>query len=148
MMKRIILMVTVAAMMAAMVVVAMVPAFAQVDREDLVRDLTITSTTIDPQTKVVTVEGTVRCSQVTNFAFVGAEVSQVVGRLHTVRGFDFERFRPCEGRTFFTLRIAADEGRFGPGEATVRVFADACSRELQQCDSDRLSEQVRLTTTH
>ena len=148
MIKRIILMVTVAASMAAMVVVAMVPAFAAVESEDLMRNLTITSTTIDPQTKAVTVKGAVTCSQETTFAFVGVEVSQVVGRLHTVSGFAFERFRPCEGRTPFTFRLRADEGRFAPGEAKVRLFADGCSRVHERCDSDRLSEQVMLTPTH
>jgi len=126
----------------------MVPAFAQVDREDLVRNLTITSITIDPQTKVVTVKGTITCSEETTFAFVGAEVSQVVGRLHTVRGFDFERLRPCEGRTSFTLRIRADDGRFAPGEANVLLIAQGCSREFERCDTDRLSGPVRLTPTN
>jgi hypothetical protein len=145
--KRIIGTVVVASLMAAMTEVVMAPAFGQVvDKEDIVRNFTITSVSIDPQTKVVTVEGTVRCAPEVNRAFVDVEVSQVVGHLHTVRGFAFARLS-CDGRTPFTLRVRAEEGFFTPGEAKVRAFAGACigGGEFGRCDFDRLSKEVQLS---
>jgi hypothetical protein len=145
--KRIIGIVAMAALMAALAVVAIAPAFAATAKEDIVRNFTITSTTIDPQTKVATVKGKVTCASEVNRAFVAVELSQVVGRLHTVRGFGQERLS-CDGKTSFTLRFSAEEGRFGPGEATLRGFAGACiGREFEgQCDFDRTGRmEVRLT---
>jgi len=149
-MKRFVKVISVVAVVAAVVVVAVAPAFAAVAREDIVRNLTITQTTIDPQTKVVTVKGKVRCADAVNRAFVGVQVSQVVGRLHTVRGFG-EKSLLCNdgGPTPFTLRLSASEGRFAPGKATLRAFTGACTgNEFEgQCDSDRLSKEVRLATS-
>jgi hypothetical protein len=148
MVRRLVKIVSMAAVVAAVVVVAAVPAFAAVAKEDIVRNLTITQTTIDPQTKVVTVKGRVRCADAVNRAFVEVSVSQVVGRLHTVRG---ERFKAllCEdgGPTPFTLRFSASEGRFAPGGATLRALTGACiGREFDsRCDFDRLTKEVRLT---
>lgn len=146
-MKRIIGVVATAALMAALAVVAVAPAFAETATEDLVRNFTITSTTIDPQTKVVTVKGPVTCAPEVNRVFVAVELSQVVGRLHTVWGFGQERLS-CDGRTAFTLRFSAREGRFAPGEATLRGVAGTCAGRghEQQCDLDRTGRmEVRLT---
>ncbi len=149
MVKRIIGAVAVAGLMAALVVVIMAPAFGQVvDKEDIVRNLTITSVSIDPQTKVVTVKGTVSCApEVSRSARVAVEVSQDVGRLNTVSGYDQERLRGCEGRTPFTLKVRAEEGFFTPGDAKVRAFAGACigRGEFGGCDVDRLSKEVQLS---
>lgn len=112
---------------------------------------TITRTTIDPQTKVGTVKGKVRCADAVERAYVEVNVSQVVGRLHTVRGFGWKTLS-CKdgGPTPFTSRFSADEGRFAPGEATLRAFTGACIGRGEfesRCDSERLSKEVRLTTS-
>lgn len=125
-MKRFVKMISVMAVVVA-VVVAVAPAFAVVAREDIVRNLTITQTTIDPQTKVATVKGKVRCANAVNRAFVEVQVGQVVGRLHTVRGSGFKSLLCEDGEpTPFTLKFSANQGRFAPGEATLRAFAGAC----------------------
>jgi hypothetical protein len=147
--KRILGTVVVASLMATMMVVTMAPAFGHhtpVATEGIVRNLTPTSVSIDPQTKVVTVEATVRCASEVNRAFVDVEVSQVVGHLHTLNGFASARLA-CDGRTPFTLRVRAEEGFFTPGQARVFAFARAClGRGLfERCDSDRLSQEVRLS---
>lgn len=146
-MKRNIGVIVMSALVAALAIVAVAPAFAATDKEDLVRNLDFTSTTIDPQTKVATLKGTVTCASEANRVFVAAELSQVVGRLHTVSGFGQARLS-CDGRTNFTLRVSADEGRFAPGEATLRGFAGTCiGGEFEgRCDFDRTGRmEVRLT---
>src|SRR3712207_1397139 len=68
-----------------------------------IRDLVIRSVTVDPQTKVATVRGAVTCTGAESF-LVFVDVSQTVGRLHTVSaGGDKEL--DCDGRVRFSLRL-------------------------------------------
>jgi hypothetical protein len=91
-----------------------------------VRDLVIRSITLDPQTKVATARGAVTCTGASR-AFVGVEVSQTVGRLHTVYAYGDKRI-DCDGRERFSIRLTNAQGRLGPGEATVQAGAEAFTR--------------------
>jgi hypothetical protein len=109
--------------------------------EPVVSDLVITSVTIDPKTKVATVRGAVTCTGA-NRGFLYIEVSQTVGRLHTVYAYAQKRLE-CDGRERFSLTLTNAQGRLGTGEAEVRAFAQACTRE--GCDAARFTETMRIT---
>ena len=54
------------------------------------------------------------------------EVSQVVGRLHTLRGWGWASIGACtaaDGTASFTMSFYADSGRFAPGKAKIYVEA-------------------------
>ena len=109
--------------------------------ETSVRNLVIRSVTLNPQTKVTTVKGAVTCSR-GDFLSVDVEVSQTVGRLHTVRargGKDLD----CDGRARFTLRLQNDEGRLGPGDADVDASAFTCNPD--NCFGTDLTRVMRIT---
>jgi hypothetical protein len=110
--------------------------------EPIVSDLVIRSITIDPQTKVATVSGAVTCTGA-NRLYLSVEVSQTVGRLHTIYAFAEKRLE-CDGRERFSMPLTNYQGRLGPGEAQVRAFAGTCTRE--GCDSARFTEVMRVTT--
>jgi hypothetical protein len=112
--------------------------------EPVVSDLVVRSITIDPQTKVATVRGAVTCRGA-NRVFVAVEVSQTVGRLHTVYAYAQTRLE-CDGRESFSLRLTNYQGRLGPGEAQVRAVAGVCTRD--GCDSARFREVMRVTTAN
>lgn len=69
-----------------------------------VRNLVIRSITIDPQTKVATVRGAVTCTGGESVE-VFVDVSQTVGRLHTVSASGFKEL-DCDGRVSFSLRLS------------------------------------------
>jgi hypothetical protein len=127
------------ALLWSLVVATMAPAVRA--SEPVVSNLTITSVTVDPQTKVATVKGAVTCSGARRVE-VFVEVSQTVGRLHTVTAGGDKRL-DCDGRVRFTLKLTNFEGRLGPSEAAVRAGAFACSREA--CDFARFTEVMRVT---
>lgn len=106
-----------------------------------VRDLVIRSITIDPQTKVATAKGAVTCTGARR-ATVYVEVSQTVGRLHTVYAAGQKRI-DCDGRERFSIRLTNYQGRLGPGEATVRAEAFAFARF--DYDFARFSKVMRVT---
>jgi hypothetical protein len=89
-------------------------------------DVAVTSTSVNAKTGLVTVTGEVTCE--VDFDYVGAnvEVSQVVGRLHTLRGWGWADTDGCAaaaGRIPFTMSFYADSGRFAPGKAMIRMEA-------------------------
>ena len=54
------------------------------------------------------------------------EVTQVVGRLHTLRAWGWANLDGCaavDGTASFTMTFFADSGRFAPGKAMVYVDA-------------------------
>ena len=106
-----------------------------------VSDLIIRSITIDPQTKVATAKGAVTCTGARR-ATVSVEVSQTVGRLHTVYAYGEKRI-DCDGRERFSIRLTNYQGRLGPGEATVRAEAFAFTRF--DYDFARFSKVMRVT---
>lgn len=85
--------------------------------ETSVRNLVIRSITVDPKTKVATVRGAVTCTGGESVE-VFVDVSQTVGRLHTVSAFG-DKELDCDGRVRFSLRLRNEEGRLGPGDADV-----------------------------
>jgi hypothetical protein len=109
--------------------------------EPSVRNLVIRSVTLNPQTKVATVKGAVTCTG-TRRLDVFVDVSQTVGRLHTVSAVG-DKEVACDGRVGFTLRLRNVEGRLGPGDA--RVVADAFTCTRTGCFGDDF-EGVRQIT--
>jgi hypothetical protein len=109
--------------------------------EPSVRDLVIRSVTLNPQTKVTTVKGAVTCRR-GDFLSVDVEVSQTVGRLHTVSARGGKDLA-CDGRTQFTLRLRNVEGRLGPGDATVDAGAFTCNEE--GCLFTDITRVMRIT---
>ncbi len=109
----------------------------------VVSDLVVRSVTVDPQTKVATVRGAVTCTGARGYLYI--EVSQTVGRLHTVYAYAQKRLE-CDGRERFSLELTNAQGRLGPGEAKVMAFAGACTREA--CDSARFSKTMRITNAN
>lgn len=109
--------------------------------EPIIRNLVIRSVTINPQTKVATVKGAVTCAR-GDFLDVDVEVSQTVGRLHTVRADGFKELA-CDGRVRFTLRLRNVEGRLGPGDARVDAFAFTCNPD--ECFGTDFTRVMRIT---
>ena len=91
-----------------------------------VNNLVVRSVTIDPQTKVATAKGAVTCTGARR-AYVGVEVIQTVGRVHSAYAAGEKRL-DCDGRERFTIKLINYQGRLGPGEATVGAIAEAGSR--------------------
>jgi len=117
--------------------------------ENLLRNLTITSTTIDTHTKEVTVKGNVTFASGVEKAWVGVHVSQVVGRVHTVEGAEEKAIRGDKGLVPFTFTFSAWEGRFAPGKATLEGYAATYVRSEGTWDEDDLEPYgVRLVSNH
>jgi hypothetical protein len=95
--------------------------------EPRVRNLVIRSITLNPQTKVATVRGAVTCTG-SDELDVFVDVSQTVGRLHTVRAAG-DKVVACDGRASFTIRLRNLDGRLGPGDARVDAGAFACNED-------------------
>ena len=91
-----------------------------------VSNLVVRSVTVDPQTKLATAKGAVTCTGARR-AYVGVEVIQTVGRVHSAEAFGQKRIE-CDGRVRFTIGLTNYHGRLGPGDATVDAFAEAGSR--------------------
>jgi hypothetical protein len=106
-----------------------------------VSNLVIRSITVDPQTKVATVKGAVTCTDAKR-ATVFVDVSQTVGRFHTVRASGDKDVR-CDGRVRFTLKLTNFEGRLGPGDATVDALAITCTPH--RCFGADFNKVVRIT---
>jgi hypothetical protein len=106
-----------------------------------VSNLVIKSITTNPQTKVATARGTVRCTGAESVV-VFVDVSQTVGRLHTVSAGG-EKELNCNGTVNFSLKLRNFEGRLGPGDANVEAFAFACNRN--ECFGDDFSRVIRIT---
>jgi hypothetical protein len=135
--KRIIGVIAVATIFATMLVAAIAPALAATTSENLLKNLTIASTTVDPEAKMVTVEGTVSCTPKVARAYVAVGLKQTVGSAHKTEAFHEKRLRPCDGRTPFSLQLTAEEQFIIPGKATLRGFAGTCLRADGRCDFDR-----------
>jgi hypothetical protein len=89
-------------------------------------DVTVTSTSVNAKTGLVTVAGSVTCEVDFDYVSANVEVSQVVGRLHTLRGWGGADTGGClaaDGKTSFTMSFYADSGRFAPGKAKIYVEA-------------------------
>jgi hypothetical protein len=91
-----------------------------------VNDLVVRSVAVDPQTKVATAKGAVTCTGARR-AYVGVDVIQTVGRVHSAEAYGQKRIA-CDGRVRFSIGLTNYQGRLGPGDATVDAFAEAGSR--------------------
>jgi hypothetical protein len=91
-----------------------------------VSNLVVSSVTVDPQTKLATARGAVMCTGARR-AYVGIEVIQTVGRVHSAQAYGDKRI-VCDGRVRFSIGLTNYEGRLGPGDATVNGYAEAFSR--------------------
>jgi hypothetical protein len=102
--------------------------------------VTITGGTITAKTAVVTLHGTISCSQDLT-AFVWADVSQVVGRFNTIRGNGGQEIAcaAATGSASFAVTIFAEQGKFAPGSAQVGAFADTGFCDDVDCYDDSVS---------
>jgi hypothetical protein len=89
-------------------------------------DVTITATSINARTGLVSVSGNVTCEADFDYVGVQVELSQVVGRLNTLRGWGGADLGGClaaAGTASFETSFYADSGRFAAGKAKVSVSA-------------------------
>ncbi len=89
-------------------------------------DVAVTSTSVNAKTGLVTVAGAITCEVDFDSVVANVEVSQVVGRLHTLRGWGWANVDGCtaaDGAASFTMSFYADSGKFAPGKAKVYVEA-------------------------
>jgi hypothetical protein len=87
-------------------------------------ELNVTGVTINPQTKEVTVTGTVVCSEPAQFANLFVEVSQTGGQGQGTHGTAYGYLDECGP---FSLTLLAAEGSFHPGRAQVTASVFACT---------------------
>jgi hypothetical protein len=99
--------------------------------------VTISGGTIAAKTSVVTLQGSITCSQDLN-AFIWADVSQVVGRFNTIRGTGGQEVAcsAATGTALFSLTVPADQGKFAPGSVQVGAFADTGFCDEFDCYDD------------
>lgn len=95
---------------------------------------------VAPRTGVVTISGTVTCSQRSQMQVYG-ELRQQVGR-QVISG-EFSDSRYCDGETQWTATVEGSNGIFASGPAKVDAFAHAC-HSADSCDWDRAIADVRL----
>lgn len=89
-------------------------------------DVTITSSSVNARTGQVSVSGEVTCEVDFDTVSAYVDLSQLVGRLFTIRGFGYADVGACaaaDGAASFTMSFSADSGRFAPGKAQIRVEA-------------------------
>lgn len=90
-------------------------------------DFTITSIGVTPKSGEVTISGEVTCEVNFDWVTVQVELAQIVGRLHTLRGWGWADIpggcRASDGTASFTLSFYAESGVFKPGKATMRADA-------------------------
>ena len=111
-----------------------------------VSNLVVKSVTIDPQTKVATVKGAVTVTGAKR-AYVGVEVVQTVGRVHTTYAYG-EKMIATDGsyRDPFTIKLSNEQGRLGSGDATVRSYSEAGSRH--GWDYAYFTKTMRVSNAH
>ena len=104
--------------------------------------------TVDPVGKVVqrqgivTLTGTISCSDVPDNAFIELALRQRIGK-YTVRGFSGFDGAPCGPEPMkWTAEFVGDNGRFGGGKAELDVLAAAC--DPIQCGEFQQTVSVRL----
>ena len=99
--------------------------------------VTITGGTVASKTSLVTMNGSITCTQDLT-AFVEVDVSQVVGRFNTIRGFGGTEVTclAADGTASFSTSFFADQGKFAPGNVTVNAFADVSFCDEVDCFDD------------
>jgi hypothetical protein len=120
-------------------------AFAQLELEV---ELSVTGATVDTS-GLVTVVGTVTCSEPAHVTFVCVEVSQPAGRARSVLGSDCDAVEPptdCDAETpyRFSFPVVPFNGRFVPGKAFLSGAAQACTAEEECAEDEFRGQSVRL----
>jgi hypothetical protein len=91
---------------------------------------------------IVTLTGTITCSDVPDDAFIELVLRQRIGK-YSVRGFSGFDGAQCGPEPFeWTAEFTGENGRFGGGKAEVDVFAAAC--DPLQCGEFQQTFSVRL----
>src|SRR5262245_29522846 len=103
--------------------------------------ITITATHVQAKTGIATVSGTISCSQDLTGVFVSAEIDQVVGRFHTLRGWGGTAVdcAAADGSAPWTLVIQPDQGKFANGRATIFAFGDVSFCDEFECYDDSVA---------
>jgi hypothetical protein len=93
--------------------------------QEIVLQLTIDSTgSVNGRTGQAVIRGTVTCD-VPAVAWVGGEVRQQVGRLHTIHGW-FGTEVPCSATpTAWSAIARGDQGKFAGGPVSVDAWSEA-----------------------
>ena len=104
--------------------------------------VTISSGSVVAKTGVVTLTGSIDCTQDLE-AGVFVDLAQVVGRFNTIRGFGFTTVGclATAGHAAFSMSFLADQGKFAPGGARVSAGADVfvCDEVTGECFEDFVS---------
>ena len=113
--------------------------------EPLILEINITGATLD-RSGVVTVTGTVTCTEPAQLNFLTVYVTQPVGRTGSVNGNASAggAVGQCEPTAPFNFSMAVTpyNGRFVPGQTFFNAFVDGCAPD--SCDSDDIIVSRRL----
>ena len=113
---------------------AAAPANAHGGEGDLgLEGISVDSLVVNPRDGTVTATGTITCSAELAGIFVGVDLSQVVGRFHTINGSGGTAVDcpapAAEGEpsiASYSVLVIPWEGKFAGGSAWVSAFADIC----------------------
>jgi hypothetical protein len=110
-------------------------------------NVSLASATLD-KSGVITLTGTLTCSEPADNAWVEAYVSQPVGRLKMVYGYgsDYE-LGACDVTPLpLEVMVMPDTGKFAPGTVYVTVYAGACTdpSDWNTCSFDELRKPLKL----
>jgi hypothetical protein len=89
-------------------------------------DVSVTSASVNAKTGLVAVSGVVTCEVDFDSVSAYVDLSQLVGRLFTVRGWGYADIAGCaaaDGTASFSMSFYGESGRFAPGTAKIRVEA-------------------------
>jgi hypothetical protein len=111
--------------------------------------VTISTTSVAGRTGLVSVTGSVSCSQDVS-AYVWVDLSQVVGRLYTISGGGDTAVecRAADGSAQFSVSFYAWSGKFAGGQARIQGFAQTYACSGEDCLYDTVSfgpTNVRLS---
>ncbi len=99
----------------------------------------ITGGSVVSKTGVVTLTGSVSCSQDVE-VFVSAELTQVVGRFNTIRSWGSPQTSvvclAADRTASFSFSIVPDNGKFAAGKAVVSAYAEADVCDDLGCSTD------------
>jgi hypothetical protein len=98
----------------------------------------VTAASVNSRTGIATVSGTISCSQDLTGVFVSAEIDQVVGRFHTLRGWGgtVVDCSAADGTAGWTMTIQPDQGKYANGRATINAAADVSFCDDVDCYDD------------
>lgn len=110
-------------------------------------NVSLASVTLD-KLGVITVTGTLTCSEPAEGAWVEAYVAQPVGRQKMIYGYGFDyELGACDVTPLpFEFTTVPENGKFAPGKAYVTLYAGACvdPSDWEGCSSDALTKALKL----